>query len=316
MIGQYNLIVLHSLNFFNCRITYKLNDYNKVLWMPWGFEIYNNPLALYNETLGEKSKKYTTNKKRFKLIEKFLRPIKYWLKYRTPEYHKLQLQVVKKIKLYGGLFQDEFTYFKSRSLINPDFKFIRFTYYPLELMLNGNIDRFVTADNILFGNSSSATNNHLEGLDILKTLDLKNRKVIVPLSYGDPNYREWINEKLLRGLGGNYHPLTEYITLEKYYELLQSCGIVIMNHYRQQAVGNIMIMLWMGAKVYLNEQNTVYIFLKRIGVTVFSIEKHLLPGNEEVFELLDNETVKNNRRILIKHIGKEALINNFKNDIA
>jgi hypothetical protein len=45
-----------------------------------------------------------------------------------------------------------------------------------------------------------------------------------------------------------------------------------MNHYRQQAVGNISALIQSGVKVYLSERNPFLKTCKRIGVKVFLIE--------------------------------------------
>ncbi len=49
-----------------------------------------------------------------------------------------------------------------------------------------DINAKVKGHNILLGNSSNMTGNHLDALDILKSKGIGRRKIICPLSYGDP----------------------------------------------------------------------------------------------------------------------------------
>src|SRR5690606_8564482 len=123
--------------------------------------------------------------------------------------------------------------------------------------------------------SAFYTNNHLEAFELLKNIDLGKKKIICPLSYGNRNYAKKIADKGKKRWKDNFVPLFKLMPLHEYNEYLRLCGIVIMNNYRQQAVGNILTMIWMGAKVFLNEETSLYKYLKRIGVFVFSISTDL-----------------------------------------
>ena len=166
----------------------------------------------------------------------------------------------------------------------------------------------VMNDNILLGNSASATNNHLEAFELLQNLPIQQRKIIVPLSYGSENYANKIINKGKKLFNFNFSPLVDFMSLHDYNEYLEQCGIVIMNHYRQQAVGNVLSMLWIGAKVFLDERNTLYHYLNRIGVIIFSIQKDLTKNNLEVFTLLSNDEQDINRKILQQEVGQEHLM--------
>jgi hypothetical protein len=56
--------------------------------------------------------------------------------------------------------------------------------------------------------------------------------------------------------------------LDEYNDLVAGCDVVIMNHRRQQALGNIGTALNAGATVYLDEANPVYEFFRRSGASV------------------------------------------------
>src|SRR5690606_10212357 len=91
--------------------------------------------------------------------------------------------------------------------------------------------------------------------------------------------------------------------------------IVVMNHYRQQAIGNILAMLWMGAKVYLDEKNTFYHYLRRKQIHIFSVEKDLNPDNTNALKTLGAEEVAHNRTILMSEISFENLKTDLKKQL-
>lgn len=132
----------------------------------------------------------------------------------------------------------------------------------------------ITGRNILVGNSATFTNNHVEAIDWLKTKDLTGRKVIIPLSYGgSPALAEAIAQYAKKELGEDkVQVLRDFMPFEAYNKLIHSCEIVLMNHLRQQAVGNSIQVLLNGAHLYLQEESTVYQFLKENGIKLSAVK--------------------------------------------
>ena len=125
---------------------------------------------------------------------------------------------------------------------------------------------------VLLGNSAWTANNHLEALDWLSTLDLRGRRVFTPLTYGDPRYREAVVARGHALLGEAFEPLLQPLPFDEYVERVSRCGVVVMNHHRQQGLGNIGIGLYSGAHVVLSEQNPLHAFLVREGLDVETLE--------------------------------------------
>jgi len=151
--------------------------------------------------------------------------------------------------------------------------------------------------NILIGNSASYSNNHLELFEILKNVDLTGRKLIVPLSYGPTEYRDYVISKGKELFGRSFIPLTEFMPIHEYEKFLLSCSFVMMNQYRQQAVGNIVIMVRFGAKIFLSIKNPYYETCKRGEIEVYPIEE-MLSNKERIFEPITENTKLNNKRNL------------------
>ncbi|MBD5134534.1 MAG: TDP-N-acetylfucosamine:lipid II N-acetylfucosaminyltransferase [Lachnospiraceae bacterium] len=125
---------------------------------------------------------------------------------------------------------------------------------------------------ILVGNSSTPENQHIEMFEKLSYLkEEKDINIICPLSYGDENYREEVIRKGKDIFGNNFIPITEFMDIEKYHNLLSTCDIGIFNNNRQQALGNIWIMLRMGKKLYIRSDNSMWKHFKDLGFKLYDI---------------------------------------------
>ncbi len=128
--------------------------------------------------------------------------------------------------------------------------------------------------NLLVGNSATLTNNHVELFDrIRRHADIDGRMVVVPLSYGDPTYRDYILKAGKALFGAAFVPLVDFMPKDRYIELLGSCGHVMMNHVRQQGLGNLVISGLLGAKLHLNRRNPLYRWLGSQGIAVSDVER-------------------------------------------
>lgn len=125
---------------------------------------------------------------------------------------------------------------------------------------------------LLVGNSATATNNHAEAFELIgRRVDLAGRRVVVPLSYGDAAYAREVVRLGRRHFGDHFVPLLDFLPRERYLELLDGCGVVVMNHLRQQALGNVVIAGLRGARLFLNPGNPMTRWLHRQGVRVDDI---------------------------------------------
>ena len=123
---------------------------------------------------------------------------------------------------------------------------------------------YLDGENYLLGNSADPSNNHLDALVTLRERVnlVGSQKIIVPLSYGNPAYARVIIRKGRELFGDAFEPLTEFLPVEQYQLRLASCRHVILNHLRQQAVGNLVLALANGSNVYMNVRNPAYAHFK------------------------------------------------------
>ena len=173
----------------------------------------------------------------------------------------------------------------------------QFYYYPIEQILNENLLNKSISDSschILCGNSGSYTGNHEYVLNILKDLDLSNWKVIMPLSYGgSPSYISKVKHYGTELLNSSFVPLKEFMPLDDYNQLMVSSRICIYGHWREEAFGNIVIALYLGAKVFVSNRNPFIKGLRRLGFIIFELERI---SQEELETPLSLDEKDNNRR--------------------
>ncbi len=207
---------------------------------------------------------------------------------------------------------EEIKYFEQYSNIKrPSLWFI---YSTIEGFVGKDLldKKVVKRGNILIGNSSSFTSNHAEAFELISGADFQDRKVIVPLSYGNMKYAGYINEYGKKVLGDNFTPLNDFMKLNEYNALYLTCSCVIMNHYRQQAIGNIISAAWLGARIYVNEFTTIYTYFKRIGIHIFSLQRDFQVNDSAVFDALSDEQIAQNRIVLQREFGSEKVIADMK----
>jgi dTDP-N-acetylfucosamine:lipid II N-acetylfucosaminyltransferase len=111
---------------------------------------------------------------------------------------------------------------------------------------------------ILIGNSSTETNRHFKVFNKLEIYRNENIEIFVPLSYGDFKYGMQVMKVGYEIFGNKFKPIIDFMNEQDYYKFLSTIDIGIFNHNRQQGMGNIITLLGMGKKVYMNPEVTTY----------------------------------------------------------
>jgi dTDP-N-acetylfucosamine:lipid II N-acetylfucosaminyltransferase len=155
---------------------------------------------------------------------------------------------------------------------------------------------------VLLGNSATASNNHVEALDWLRSR-AGNARLVVPLSYGDAAYGQAVAAQGRERFGERLDALTGWMALADYNERIRHCGFVVMNHRRQQAVGNVTSALYKGATVYLRRENPLFDFLSDLGVCLRQID-----DNAGALEALSVPERARNREIIGAHYARARVL--------
>lgn len=165
-------------------------------------------------------------------------------------------------------------YEAERKILKLKIPFFKFCYYPLEKILDMDSPLNYDKNSLLIGHSGFSNGNHLDIVHKLKNKLPKGLKVFMPLSYGDENYIGNVITNINKVIPDITY-LRHFMPLEEYTQLLSEVKIAIFNNRRQQGMGNIVSLLYLGAKVYLSEKNSLYLFFRNNDIYIFSYEKDL-----------------------------------------
>lgn len=301
---SFNEVYIHALNRRKMNIINRLElNEAKVYWIIWGFDLYNRLLAPKGFRMVDPSTSfYKRNNGGWK---KLWAPFKRWQKRRKAE------QTVRFIRnkidyIVTDTTDNDYQYllkYYPELSVKP---WKDFFYYPLDVILGADlINSSVTGNDIMIGNSASATNNHEYVMNILSRLDIGTRKVIVPLSYSVK--KQYVKPVMQTGrdlFGTNFTPLLKFMPLEDYNRLQASIGIALFGNWRQEAIGNIIVALYLGAKVFLSSVNPVYEWAHSHSLTVFELEKI---SQADIDTPLEENIRSKNREILTTLYTKERM---------
>lgn len=299
-LSKYSGVVFHGMFYPWQEDIINSLDKQKIAWMFWGGEIYGR--SEVNET-------FLAPKTKFLLklynIKNILRGRK------TENVYSIPLESYKKINFCLTDVNYEFDY--AKKLLDNQMQMMWYNYYSIEDTVGSLMNFRSTGKDIFLGNSCTIENNFIEAFSIVKNLILNNSRVIVPLSYGSP----WLKNILLK-LGKlyfkkNFLPLIDFLPREEYNSYMTNCGVMIMNHYRPQAQGNIITGLWLGMRVFLSNKNMAYQYFKDKGIILYSIEDDL--NKDKELNPLSDEEMMHNRAILYSLYSKESMLNATKNVI-
>ncbi|WP_334125075.1 TDP-N-acetylfucosamine:lipid II N-acetylfucosaminyltransferase [Empedobacter brevis] len=244
----------------------------------------------------------------------FIRKIKKDLYYSEKEYQIIKreekLNNLKRVDYIGSSFEEE------KQIQSKILKFDRplfdFWYYPLEVIVDMRTEINLNKGKVLIGHSGFSNGNHLDVVYKIKNYNLSNVEVIIPFSYGEKKYME-IVKKEIASLKINVKFLEDFMPLSLYSGLLNDVKIAVFNNRRQQAIGNIITLIYFGSKVFLSEKNTFYQFLKRQNVLVYNYEKELNDTSINV-ELTENEMIFNQQK-MIELFSEKKLLNDLKESL-
>jgi dTDP-N-acetylfucosamine:lipid II N-acetylfucosaminyltransferase len=160
--------------------------------------------------------------------------------------------------------------------------------------------------NVLVGNSTDPTNNHIEIFNILEEQIEDIDKIYCPLSYGIfQDYKDSIIKEGTTRFGDKFIALTDFMTIEEYTEFLKTIDVAVFNHNRQQAMGVTISLLSLGKIVYVKEGTTSYKSLKERGFAIF---ENALIGKHGI---KCNRSVAVNKELLERYYSKEQLLESY-----
>lgn len=292
---QTDVVILHNLRSLPLHLIHQIPSKVKVVWFAWGFDMYSR---IGSKPLVEVPNIYHTETKRL------LRPtLKEWVYelartiYKSLKDKDLK-KAVERVDFFSGVLPYEYQlmqsvpYFKAQPL---EFRYKN----PQKVYDVSQLDEVKpkTGMNIMIGNSGDPANNHADIFKRLSTLELGDRKIIVPLSYaGNSRYKKQVKAMGERLWGNRFMPLEEFMPYYDYLKLLFSCRYRIFGHERQQSIGNIRQSFRSRSKVFLSETSIVYKQFTSQGFHISTIQHDLT--QEGLTNYSDEETYINRKLAL------------------
>ncbi len=272
---QPDLLLLHSISFKFAKVALEIQSNLVIGWFPWGYDIYSLPkirLTLY----GKKTLNYLNAQSPFFYIKNKL--IEYCFDYLPDsilkklnlEYFRETLLLHKKISYFISYIEEDFHLF-SKYYPNT-MKFIYSPFLTLDQYL-GNIKQpelITNTGNVLIGNSASLESNYFDVIEELNVNKSKFSKASFVLNYGETfkNFKKDVQIEINKELSVKAECITEFMDLKTYVEFLKSCNTAVFLHYRQQAMGNIITLIYLGARVYLSKHNPILHFFNSKGIKI------------------------------------------------
>ncbi|MDR0261937.1 MAG: TDP-N-acetylfucosamine:lipid II N-acetylfucosaminyltransferase [Sphingobacterium sp.] len=279
----------------------------KLLWIFWGAEIYNNVYFNASDYISSATKKLLGTVGISELLGSFIKKIKRQI-WKSNHPHFRTLRAIKKIDAVLGLHSDfdllkQFNFVKS-TCIHVDFSYFAIDY--LFKTVNVDIKEKDNSLNILIGNSATPTNNHIDIFNLINEIQ-GDLKFVVPLSYGNNEYKNMILDKGYSLLKGRFHPLVDFMPISKYNQLLVDCDVAIFNHFRQQGFGNMLTLLWLGVKVFINENSSLKEELKRMRIIFYYVNDI----NNKTLTPLTKIEKDHNRYCVEQHYSSEKIVSSL-----
>ena len=310
---NYEAIIIHALTAEKIPLVLRAAHSVVFVWMLWGgdgYSIKKMKFKLYSISTENILKDIgLTVSKTLKIKERMLLNfpvILRLLKNKWPSEY-LKIKAVRRMNYIAPVIYEDFDII--RKLLNLSAEYLPFSYGSIADFIFNYNDRIVTNCNaILVGHSADPANNHIDVFKFLKNND-SDSNIICPLSYGNKNYAEEIIKIGKRMFDKRFCPIVNFLPLKDYTELLCTCRYAFMNQYRQQAIGNIIMLLWLGSTVVLNKKNPAYSYLckNQINILEFSDVE-----SKKHFSSLSDIEWRENRQALIKLYSEEQVLQKTK----
>jgi len=315
---EYDAAIIHFFLDHYYNKTRLFSNKTKVFYFAWGGDFYSQiKYSLYQEKterfFSEQILKYSSAselnfKKRFPtksyLSISFFRFVYTYLRrfvYKYPEEKRLSFKkALKRIDFCATVVPEEFEILRKAAKLKAKQVFFNYPFPESALCIKSPIKENV----IILNNSASIANNYIEVIDKLSSFEIEDYRIISSLSYGN-DFSIKIEAYAKKKLGDNFSIIKDFLPFLEYEELLSKAKIGVFNSNIQMALGNINIMLYYGAKVFISEKSPVFEFFTKRGGYIYSTQNDLT--DFELKKELSQEEKLKNREIILHEFGYESI---------
>ncbi len=316
--GGYHMVVFHTLTYDKYELIMQIPKSVKVTWISWGYDIYFShsdvPPILSLELYKRLTKEYVKQAHKISFGKRLKRLLKQilFLKHNIEDKKRIsklittQQCVLNRIDYMSTVLPSEYDALRMNPYFNAE-------YFPFQYVANRSPEIEWVDDKascILLGNSATETNNHLDIINILKKRNISN-DCILPCSYGDENYLHYLENQT--NSNNQVHLIKNFMPRGEYKAMLRSCRVGVFGHIRQQAIGNIILCMLQGNKVFLYKDSVAYQYFSANGYLVFSIDDEL--SQESIQQLLTEAERMHNVTKICKMFSYDDIVNKLEKTI-
>jgi dTDP-N-acetylfucosamine:lipid II N-acetylfucosaminyltransferase len=301
-------IYFHSYNSYSQFILEKVKEKQQhviFIWIFWSGEFYNLPEFIDDLYIG-RSKKYLEKNTILGQLRLKANYLKQFMN--RPYYiHNRFIASFHHIDFFASLLEEDWHNVSQYS--GAKMKYIRFGYLSFSQFIN-QPDVDCKSDiqkpmfNLMLNHSGDPTLNHFDALGRLQKIDFKG-KIILSLSYGNKRYINDLKTYMQASPIKSFEIWDTFTESSVYARRLSSIDFAVFNASVQQGLGNIILLLWYGVKLFLREENSIYIELKKWGMHIYSVQNELT--YDQLTYRLTDEKVQHNRSILRKYFSEDAV---------
>ena len=272
-----DMVVLYNLCFIKSFIANRLTLRVKIAWRFFGHELYRYYLA---EQYSELTKLMLTADKlrpsvllkRLKNYFPRLQGLRKLIDFRAVYDYEFK-RAVKRVDFFLWHFQEEYELLSKSWHGLPPFINLPTFCLPTINIDSGSSQRREKENLIIIGNCKNALNNHFDIIELLSSSKMFNKySFYVPFNYDtETSYSLKLRKRV--SLYDNIKFIETFLPLNEYELIFQKASALVVNTYRQKALGNIFLALNNGVKVYLNKQNICYSILKNRGFRVYLVDQ-------------------------------------------
>lgn len=265
-----DVVILYDLTFTKSLITDKLNPNVTIIWQFYGYEIYrkieHHVYSPLSASIIKKSFKETVQLN----LQKISDNLKYLRQYgvtREQIFHK----AVKRIDYFWGLSSYEYKWLNENWGPLP-----KFLQRPRVKREHVEVQLAQKSKSIILGNNRNPFNNHLDLLNIIAPLQNNNNiEYKILFSYGisakDSKYGKEVLHRA--SLIKHVTVIDQLLPRDEFDKLYYNTSALVINGYRQMAMGNIFQALLSKVKVYMNEKNPIYTWLLSENFIIHSVKE-------------------------------------------
>lgn len=310
-----DIVVVWGLSTFHRYVLSKLPQNIIIIWRLLGYEFYSKHIF---DFVSEKTKEVllsANNKQKLRARFPLLYNVRNYFKRQSGNIKRKKNGLYSIIKINEAienvdyiitLCKDEYILLKSYYKKFPEFLQIPYRN-------RGEFNNVEKKKRIILGNSGSYWNNHIDVIDRIPKSEIESDyNIDLLFSYGTADYYKQVIYSRIQQ-SNNVRLVETFMSIDEFEAYYNETLALVINSYRQHAMGNVFTALYRGTRVYLNKKNIMFSWLKKEGFIIYSVDEFYADykNNEIVF----SEVEAKHNIDTFKNLTTKYSVGDFQNKI-